>query len=80
MKFPLANIVKGWQQALLLMKPGAKWEVVVPPQLAYGTQGAPQGGIGPNETLLFEIELLAVEPSEVAAAPKPDSVAKPAAK
>lgn len=72
-KFPLANIVKGWQQALQLMKPGAKWEVVVPPQLAYGMQGAPDGGIGPNETLVFEIELLAVEAAEAAAATKLDS-------
>jgi FKBP-type peptidyl-prolyl cis-trans isomerase FklB len=82
-KFPLANIVKGWQQALQLMKPGAKWEVVVPPQLAYGLQGAPDGGIGPNETLVFEIELLTVDVGEAAAAPKPglkpDSSAKPSA-
>ncbi|HTT07872.1 MAG TPA: FKBP-type peptidyl-prolyl cis-trans isomerase [Gammaproteobacteria bacterium] len=75
-KFPLANIVKGWQQALQLMKPGAKWEVVVPPQLAYGAQGAPQGGIGPNETLVFEIELLTVEPAQSPAAPKSNSSGK----
>jgi FKBP-type peptidyl-prolyl cis-trans isomerase FklB len=52
------KVVKGWQEILPLMKEGAKWQVVIPPELAYGVKGA--GPIGPNETLVFEIELLKV--------------------
>ena len=59
-RFPLGSIIPGWQEALQLMKTGAKWEVVIPPQLAYGTNGAPPA-IPPNATLVFEIELLDVE-------------------
>ena len=54
----------GWQEALPLMQEGAKWEVVIPPELGYGPNGAGQN-IGPNETLIFEIELIAVGPAPV---------------
>lgn len=57
--FPLSGVIKGWQEALPLMQEGAKWEVVIPPELGYGPAGAGQN-IGPNETLVFEIELIAV--------------------
>jgi FKBP-type peptidyl-prolyl cis-trans isomerase FklB len=43
-----------------MMRVGSKWQLFVPPQLAYGPQGAPPA-IGPNETLIFEMELLAVQ-------------------
>ena len=70
--FPVSGIIKGWQQALQLMPAGSKWELFVPPDLAYGERGAPRGRIGPNATLKFEVELLAVEkqgaPSRAAAA------------
>ncbi|MBT6276797.1 MAG: hypothetical protein HOI95_22010, partial [Chromatiales bacterium] len=52
----LRKTLGGWQEALTLMSPGAKWEVVIPPALAYGAKG--QGNIEPNETLVFELELL----------------------
>ena len=59
-KFKLGEVIRGWQEVLKLMKEGAKWEVILPPELAYGTRGfAPK--IGPNQTLIFEIELLEVK-------------------
>ncbi len=57
--FSLNGIIPGWQEALQLMRAGDKWNVVIPPELAYGPRGS--GAIGPNETLLFEIELLEVK-------------------
>ena len=60
--FQLDNLIPGWQEALQLMKPGAKWKIFVPPQLAYGTQGAGHV-IEPNSALIFEIELVNVKHS-----------------
>lgn len=57
---PLDRLIPGWQEALKMMQPGAKWKIYVPPQLAYGEQGA-GNVIGPNSTLIFEIELVDVE-------------------
>lgn len=58
--FPIANVIKGWQEILVLMPVGSKWEVVVPAELAYGEQT--RGDlIGPNSTLVFEIELLSAK-------------------
>lgn len=58
--FSLGGIIPGWQEALQLMREGARWEVVIPPELAYGETGA-GGAIGPQETLIFEIELIEVK-------------------
>jgi len=58
--FPLNGVIKGWQEILPLMPTGAKWKIVIPPQLAYGERGA-GGLIGPNETLIFEIELISID-------------------
>ena len=58
--FPLGSIIPGWQEVLQIMKVGSKWEVVIPPQLAYGENGAPPA-IPPNATLVFEIELLGIQ-------------------
>jgi len=58
--FPLNGVIKGWQEVLPLMSTGAKWKVVIPPELAYGPRGA-GGSIGPNETLIFEIELISID-------------------
>lgn len=57
--FPLNRVIQGWQQIVPMMVEGAKWEVVIPSDLAYGELGSP-GGIGPNETLVFEIELIKI--------------------
>ena len=58
--FSLGGIIPGWQEALQLMHEGDIWEVVIPSELAYGAQGA-GASIGPNETLIFEIELISVK-------------------
>lgn len=55
--FPTDSVIEGWQQVLPQMKEGGKWKVVIPPEMAYGEQGAGPA-IGPGETLVFEIELL----------------------
>ncbi|AFJ01458.1 FKBP-type peptidyl-prolyl cis-trans isomerase fklB [Methylophaga frappieri] len=57
--FPVNGVIQGWQEVLKMMKEGAKWRVVIPGSLAYGPQGAGDK-IGPNETLLFDIELIAI--------------------
>jgi FKBP-type peptidyl-prolyl cis-trans isomerase FklB len=58
--FPLDGVIKGWTEILPMMKVGSKWRVVIPPELAYGAHGA-GAAIGPNETLIFEIELLGIK-------------------
>ncbi|WP_423063715.1 FKBP-type peptidyl-prolyl cis-trans isomerase [Candidiatus Paracoxiella cheracis] len=58
--FPVNTVIKGWQEALTKMKPGAIWEIYIPAKLAYGMQGAP-GVIGPNETLIFKVNLISVK-------------------
>ncbi|MFO7813597.1 MAG: FKBP-type peptidyl-prolyl cis-trans isomerase [Pelovirga sp.] len=57
--FPVANVIPGWTEALQLMKEGAKWEIVIPAELAYADQGAPPV-IPPGSALIFEVELLKV--------------------
>ena len=57
--FPVNGVIQGWQEALKMMKEGSKWRIVVPANLAYGPRGA-GNLIGPNETLIFEIELIAI--------------------
>ncbi|MDO9162539.1 MAG: FKBP-type peptidyl-prolyl cis-trans isomerase N-terminal domain-containing protein [Methylococcaceae bacterium] len=54
------GLIKGWQEAMLLMTEGAKWQLFVPSDLAYGEVGAPDGRLGPNETLIYDVELVAI--------------------
>ena len=57
--FPANGVISGWTEALTMMKEGAKWELYIPPELAYGTRGTGRD-IGPNATLIFEVELLKI--------------------
>jgi FKBP-type peptidyl-prolyl cis-trans isomerase FklB len=57
--FQLKGVIPGWTEALQLMETGAKWQLFIPADLAYGPKGA-GGVIGPNETLIFEVELLSI--------------------
>ncbi|MDB4196048.1 MAG: FKBP-type peptidyl-prolyl cis-trans isomerase [Flavobacteriales bacterium] len=57
--FPLNGVIAGWTEALQLMPVGSKWRLFVPSHLAYGERG--QGAIQPHSTLIFEVELLAIE-------------------
>ncbi len=57
---PVAGVIKGWTEALQLMPVGSKWQLFIPSDLAYGPQA--KGPIGPNSTLIFEVELLSIQP------------------
>lgn len=57
--FPVNRVIKGWTEALLLMKEGSKWELAIPPDIAYGKNGMPPV-IPPDATLFFEVELLKI--------------------
>ena len=78
--FPVNGVIKGWTEALQLMPVGSKWQLFLPSNLAYGER-SPGPEIGPDSTLVFEVELMAINPKK-AEAPKPEEVkpegAKPA--
>ena len=71
MTFRVGGVIKGWTEALQLMPVGSKWQLFIPPDLAYGDRG--QGPGGPNATLIFEVELVSIQPATppAAAAPPP---------
>jgi FKBP-type peptidyl-prolyl cis-trans isomerase len=57
--FGVGGVIKGWTEALQLMTVGSKWQLFIPPDLAYGDRGA-GGDIGPGETLIFDVELISI--------------------
>ncbi len=73
--FQVGGIIKGWNEALLLMPVGSKWQLFIPPDLAYGPRQA-SPTIGPNSTLVFEVELLSIQPKP-AASPTAQPAANP---
>jgi FKBP-type peptidyl-prolyl cis-trans isomerase FklB len=84
--FPVGGIIKGWTEALLLMPVGSKWQLFIPADLAYGPRQAGPT-IGPNSTLVFEVELLSIQPkpatpptAQPAANPAPTATPPPASK
>jgi FKBP-type peptidyl-prolyl cis-trans isomerase FklB len=56
------SLIAGWSEAMSLMKTGDRWEIVVPARLGYGEAGTPDGTIPPNQTLVFEVQLVKVTP------------------
>ncbi len=62
--FQLSGVIPGWTEALQLMETGSKWQLFIPSNLAYGADGA-GGLIGSNETLIFEVELISIQPAAV---------------
>jgi FKBP-type peptidyl-prolyl cis-trans isomerase FklB len=72
--FPVNRVIKGWTEALLLMKPGAKYELYIPASLAYGERAVGKD-IGPNSTLIFEVELVNIKPPDATPTPPPPGAA-----
>jgi len=66
---PLSRVIKGWSEALQMMKEGAKWHLVIPPNLGYGASPPPGAPIPPNAVLVFDVDLLRIEQPGTATLP-----------
>jgi len=73
--FPVNGVIKGWTEALQMMKAGSKYQLFIPSDLAYGARSAGPD-ITPNSTLLFEVELLEVKPAPSSTSPSPSATAR----
>ena len=62
--FPSNRLIRGWVEALPLMRVGETWELYIPPDLGYGVRGTPGGPIGPNQALVFQLELVGLPEAE----------------
>jgi FKBP-type peptidyl-prolyl cis-trans isomerase len=62
--FPAGNLIPGWVEALSMMKEGDEWELVIPSDLGYGPEGAGNGDIPPDQTLVFDMTLIKVAPAQ----------------
>ncbi|HLK70885.1 MAG TPA: FKBP-type peptidyl-prolyl cis-trans isomerase [Steroidobacteraceae bacterium] len=78
--FEVGHVIPGWNEALALMKPGAKWKLFIPPKLAYDLRPPPGSGIQPGSMLIFEVELLSVKPAPASANPPPAAAPRAAPK
>lgn len=75
-KFKVTQVIKGWTEALQMMSPGAKWQLFIPAELGYGERGS-GANIGPNAALIFEVELISIEPPQEKAAITPPTPQQP---
>ena len=71
LSIPVSGVIHGWTEALQLMPVGSKWQLFIPSDLAYGVRGQPAAKIGPNATLVFEVELVSIRPRPPAPTPNP---------
>ena len=73
--FPVGGVIKGWSEALQLMKPGSKYQLFIPPDLAYG-EHSPSPAVPPNSALIFEVELISVQAAPASSSTPAASPAK----
>ncbi|MGB9443812.1 MAG: FKBP-type peptidyl-prolyl cis-trans isomerase [Candidatus Acidiferrum sp.] len=73
---PVGKVIRGWTEALQLMPVGSTWQLFIPPSLGYGEAGTNGGPIGPDETLIFEVQLISIEPKPEGR-PAPPGMATP---